>query len=96
MALIRNIINSFLRTESWRIGMEGEIREEDKERGRGVKCKKESKVAKRTGDIKGWQREQIERSMEVVCLCYGPSKQSWVPYRCLVIIIIYETVLSVF
>lgn len=76
--------------------MEGEIRQEDKERGRGVEHKKESKVAKRTGDIKSWQREQIERSMEVVCLSYRPSKQDWVPYRCLVIFIIYETVLSVF
>lgn len=48
--------------------MEGKITEEDKERGRGVKRKKESKVAKRTGDIKSWQRGQIGRGMEVVSL----------------------------
>ncbi len=58
--------------------MEGKITEEAKERGRGVKHKKESKVAKRTGDIKSWQRGKIERGMEVVCLSLRPSKQDWV------------------
>lgn len=75
--------------------MEGERRKEDKERGRGVKHKKEREVVKWTGDIKSWLREQIERAVDVVCLSYRPLQQDRVPYRCLVIIIIYETELAV-
>lgn len=62
--------------------MEGEIRDGDKERGRGVKHKKERKVAKRTGDIKSWQRGPMERSMEVWCRLL---EQHWVRYRWLLL-----------
>lgn len=48
--------------------MESKIRKEDKEKGRGVKHKRQSEAVKWTGDIKSWQREQIERGMVVGCL----------------------------